>query len=73
MRALVEWLLARNKLLPLMARGPKRLAVELTIIADVGHPFPWILVWRVFQDVGHQGSIPQENYFPIFASMKCKL
>jgi hypothetical protein len=61
-RALVEWLLARNELLPPMARGPKRLAVELTIIADVG--LPWILVWQGIPGCGPSGIYPTKELLP---------
>jgi hypothetical protein len=55
--ALVERLRARKDLLPLKARGLKRLAVELNAISEVG--LPWKAVWRILRDVGYQGTYRQ--------------
>jgi hypothetical protein len=55
--ALVERLRARTDLLPLKARGLKRLVVELNAISEVG--LPWKAVWRILRDVGYQGTYRQ--------------
>ncbi len=56
-KALAERLRARTDLLPLKARGLKRLAVELNAISEVG--LPWKAVWRILRDVGYQGTYRQ--------------
>src|SRR5258708_5552420 len=56
-RALVERLRARTDLLPLKARGLKRLSGELNAISEVG--LPWKAVWRILRNVGYQGTYRQ--------------
>src|SRR5258708_40015211 len=55
--ALVERLRARKDLLPLKARGLKRLSGELNAVSEVG--LPWKAVWRILRDVGYQGTYRQ--------------
>jgi hypothetical protein len=55
--ALVERLRARTDLLPLKARGLKRLTAELKAISEIG--LPWKAVWRILRDVGYQGTYRQ--------------
>lgn len=55
--ALVERFRARTDLLPLKARGLKRLTVELKAISEIG--LPWKAVWRILRDVGYQGTYRQ--------------
>lgn len=54
---MVERLRARADLLPLKARGLKRLAAELKAISEIG--LPWKAVWRILRDVGYQGTYRQ--------------
>jgi hypothetical protein len=55
--ALVERFRARTDLLPLKARGLKRLTAELKAISEIG--LPWKAVWRILRDVGYQGTYRQ--------------
>jgi hypothetical protein len=55
--ALVERFRERKDLLPLKARGLKRLAVELKAVSQIG--LPWKQVWRTLRDVGYQGTYRQ--------------
>ena len=55
--ALVERFRARTDLLPLKARGLKRLTRELKAISEIG--LPWKAVWRILRDVGYQGTYRQ--------------
>jgi hypothetical protein len=55
--ALVERFGARTDLLPLKARGLKRLTAELKAISEIG--LPWKAVWRILRDVGYQGTYRQ--------------
>jgi hypothetical protein len=56
-RALVERFRERKDLLPLKARGLKRLAAELKAVSEIG--LPWKELWRRLQDVGYQGTYRQ--------------
>jgi hypothetical protein len=47
----------RKDLLPLKARGLKRLAAELKAVSEIG--LPWKELWRTLQDVGYQGTYRQ--------------
>lgn len=55
--ALVERFRARTDLLPLKARGLRRLTAELKAISEIG--LPWKAVWRILRDVGYQGTYRQ--------------
>jgi hypothetical protein len=55
--ALVERFRARTDLLPLKARGLRRLSAELKAISEIG--LPWKAVWRILRDVGYQGTYRQ--------------
>jgi hypothetical protein len=55
--ALVERFRARTDLLPLKARGLRRLTAELKVISEIG--LPWKAVWRILLDVGYQGTYRQ--------------
>jgi hypothetical protein len=55
--ALVERFRARTDLLPLKARGLRRLTAELKAISEIG--LPWKAVWRILLDVGYQGTYRQ--------------
>jgi hypothetical protein len=56
-RALVERFRERKDLLPLKARGLKRLAAELKAVSEIG--LPWKELWRRLQNVGYQGTYRQ--------------
>jgi hypothetical protein len=55
MNALVERFRARTDLLPLKARGLRRLTAELKTISEIG--LPWKTVWRIAR-CGLPGDIP---------------
>jgi hypothetical protein len=55
--ALVERFRARADLLPLKARGLRRLTAELNAISEIG--LPWKTVWRILRDAGYQGTYRQ--------------
>ena len=55
--ALVERFRARTDLLPLKARGLRRLTAELKAISEIG--LPWKTVWRILRDAGYQGTYRQ--------------
>jgi hypothetical protein len=55
--ALVERFRGRTDLLPLKARGLKRLTAELKAISEID--LPWKAVWRILRDVGYQGTYRQ--------------
>jgi hypothetical protein len=55
--ALVKRFRARTDLLPLKARGLRRLTAELKAISEIG--LPWKAVWRILRDVGYQGTYRQ--------------
>jgi hypothetical protein len=57
MNALVERFRARTDLLPLKARGLRRLTAELKAISEIG--LPWKTVWRILRDAGYQGTYRQ--------------
>jgi hypothetical protein len=54
---LVERFRARTDLLPLKARGLRRLTAELKAISEIG--LPWKAVWRILRDAGYQGTYRQ--------------
>jgi hypothetical protein len=54
---LVERFQERRDLLPLKARGLKRLAGELKAVSEVG--LPWKAAWRALRDAGYQGTYRQ--------------
>ena len=64
---LVERFRGRTHLLPLKARGLKRLAAELKAVSEIG--LPWKAVWRILRDVGYQGTYRQ--FVAMATRLKC--